>query len=286
MSDVNLAFAFTAGIVATINPCGFAMLPAYISYFLGIEATSTPNVGTSITRALVTGSVVSAGFLFVFGCAGLLVSLGFTAIREVVPWVAICVGITLIVLGCLVSSGRRIDIALPRFSGGTTEKNFRSLVVFGVSYAVASISCGLPTFIVVVSTSATGFQSGFTAFIFYACGMSVTLLALTISLALARSAFLEKLRSLVRYVDRASGVLMILAGAYLVIFWVIERTGSSSNWFLALVENWSSNLTNAVSDIGGVRTGILLSVVVALGLLVWLLQSGSIQRDETPERAD
>ena len=104
MSDVNLAFAFTAGIVATINPCGFAMLPAYISYFLGIEATSSPSLASSITRALVTGSVVSAGFLFVFGIAGLLVSLGFTAIRGIVPWIAIGVGVTLIILGCLVSS--------------------------------------------------------------------------------------------------------------------------------------------------------------------------------------
>ena len=115
--------------------------------------------------------------------------------------------------------------------------------------------------------------------------MSVTLLALTISLALARSAFLERLRSLVRYVDRASGALMILAGSYLVIFWVIERTGSSSNWFVTLIENWSSNLTNAVSDIGGVRTGVLLSIVVALGLLVWLLQSNSAQSDQAPEEA-
>ncbi len=285
MSDVNLAFAFTAGIVATINPCGFAMLPAYISYFLGIEANSTPNIGTSITRALVTGSVVSAGFLIVFGSAGLLFSLGFTAIREVVPWAAICVGLALIILGCFVTSGRRIDIALPKLGAGTNDRNLRSLVVFGVSYAVASISCGLPTFIVVVSTSVTGFRSGLTAFVCYACGMSVTLLALTVSLALARSTFLEKLRALVRYVDRGSGVLMVLAGTYLVIFWIIERTGSSSNWFVMLVERWSANLSNAVSDLGGVRTGVLLSIVVALGLLVWLLQATPTSPDEVTEGA-
>ncbi|MEC7829183.1 MAG: cytochrome c biogenesis protein CcdA [Actinomycetota bacterium] len=285
MSDINLAFAFTAGIVATINPCGFAMLPAYISYFLGIEANSSPNIGTSIARALVTGTVVSSGFLIVFGSAGLLISLGFTAIREIVPWVAICVGLALIALGCLVTTGRRIDIALPRFDAGTRERNLRSLVAFGVSYAVASISCGLPTFIVVVSTSVTGFRSGLTAFIFYAGGMSVTLLALTVSLALARSTFLEKLRSVVRYVDRGAGILMVVAGAYLVIYWVLERTGSPSTWFVALVEGWSSNLSNAVSDVGGVRTGVLLSVVVALGLLVWLLQSNPTSSNKSAEGA-
>ena len=37
MIDAPLALAFTAGMVATVNPCGFAMLPAYLSFFLGLE---------------------------------------------------------------------------------------------------------------------------------------------------------------------------------------------------------------------------------------------------------
>ncbi|MDP3063594.1 MAG: hypothetical protein Q8O40_10375 [Chloroflexota bacterium] len=32
---VPLGFAFGAGMVATVNPCGFALLPAYISLYLG-----------------------------------------------------------------------------------------------------------------------------------------------------------------------------------------------------------------------------------------------------------
>ena len=35
--DGLFAYAFTTGMLATVNPCGFAMLPAYLSYFLGIE---------------------------------------------------------------------------------------------------------------------------------------------------------------------------------------------------------------------------------------------------------
>ena len=37
MIDGLFAYAFTTGMLATVNPCGFAMLPAYLSYFLGIE---------------------------------------------------------------------------------------------------------------------------------------------------------------------------------------------------------------------------------------------------------
>ena len=38
--DARLALAFSAGMVATVNPCGFALLPAYLSYFLGLEDAS------------------------------------------------------------------------------------------------------------------------------------------------------------------------------------------------------------------------------------------------------
>ena len=272
MNDLNLAFAFTAGIIATINPCGFAMLPAYLSYFLGIEANAEPGPNTSVSRALWTGSAVSGGFLIVFGATGLLVSAGLTVIREIVPWIAICIGTLLIVFGSAVTAGKRLDFAFPKFERGTGGKDLRNLFLFGVSYAVASISCALPTFIVVVSTSVTGFTAGIVAFLFYAAGMTITLLALTMSLALARSSFLEKVRSMVRFIDRASGILMLLAGIYLVVFWLIERTGSSSNFLVTSVEGWSSSLSTAIGEIGGVRTGVLLTVIIALGLIVRLLQ--------------
>ncbi len=272
MNDLNLAFAFTAGIIATINPCGFAMLPAYLSYFLGIEANAEPGPNTSVSRALWTGSAVSGGFLIVFGATGLLVSAGLTVIREIVPWIAICIGTLLIAFGSAVTAGKRLDFAFPKFERGTGGKDLRNLFLFGVSYAVASISCALPTFIVVVSTSVTGFTAGIVAFLFYAAGMTITLLALTMSLALARSSFLEKVRSMVRFIDRASGILMLLAGIYLVDFWLIERTGSSSNFLVTSVEGWSSSLSTAIGEIGGVRTGVLLTVIIALGLIVWLLQ--------------
>ena len=42
MIDGLFAYAFTTGMLATVNPCGFAMLPAYLSYFLGIETRRRP----------------------------------------------------------------------------------------------------------------------------------------------------------------------------------------------------------------------------------------------------
>ena len=30
-----IALALTTGVITAFNPCGFAMLPAYVSYFVG-----------------------------------------------------------------------------------------------------------------------------------------------------------------------------------------------------------------------------------------------------------
>ena len=38
MSEQTLVLALAAGMLATVNPCGFAMLPAYLAWFLGLDA--------------------------------------------------------------------------------------------------------------------------------------------------------------------------------------------------------------------------------------------------------
>ena len=48
---------------ATVNPCGFAMLPAYLSYFLGIDRTHDGPAEAGVLRALLVGAVVSLGFV-------------------------------------------------------------------------------------------------------------------------------------------------------------------------------------------------------------------------------
>ncbi|HSJ36530.1 MAG TPA: hypothetical protein VLB85_15900, partial [Acidimicrobiia bacterium] len=40
---VLLTTAFAAGMISTVNPCGFAMLPAYLGYFLGGAPGTDPE---------------------------------------------------------------------------------------------------------------------------------------------------------------------------------------------------------------------------------------------------
>ncbi|NCG39848.1 MAG: cytochrome c biogenesis protein CcdA [Actinobacteria bacterium] len=270
MTSASLTFAFTAGLVATINPCGFAMLPAYLSYFLGTEEAEALNEKTSIGRAIITGLTVSSGFVAVFSIIGVLVSAGLSAVRQVVPWLTIFIGCALIALGIAFIFGYRLRIFLPNFREGPNNRNLKSLFLFGVSYAIASISCGLPTFIVVVSTSASNFTTGLISFFAYSIGMALVLTALTISLAIARQSLLVKLRLFLPKVDRLAGSLMIMAGMYLVVFWITERMGASPNRVILEVENWSASLSNQISNIGGVRVGVSLSIIVSAAMIFLL----------------
>lgn len=275
MITANLTFAFTAGMVATVNPCGFAMLPAYLSFFLGLESSNADGPDqrrASIGRALATGLVVSAGFLIVFGIVGLAVTAGLQAIRDIVPWIAIAIGVVLVVLGIAVLSGYRLQAVLPKLERGGGDRNLKSLFLFGVSYAVASISCGLPTFTVVVSTSVNDLQSSLASFIAYALGMAVVLLALTVSLATARTSVVTGLRRLLPYVDRVAGLLMVLAGGYMVWFWVTERLGAEQGGVVLRVEQWSSRLAHAINDVGGVRLGAIFSIIIAVATMYVLAQ--------------
>ena len=72
MIDGAFALAFLSGVVAAVNPCGFAMLPAYLSYFLGLEnqAPADEPARAGVARALVVSASVSAGFLAVFTVLG------------------------------------------------------------------------------------------------------------------------------------------------------------------------------------------------------------------------
>lgn len=270
MTSASLTFAFTAGLVATINPCGFAMLPAYLSYFLGTEEAEALNEKTGIGRAIITGLTVSSGFVAVFSIIGVLVSAGLSAVRQVVPWLTIFIGCALIALGIAFIFGYRLRIFLPNFREGPNNRNLKSLFLFGVSYAIASISCGLPTFIVVVSTSASNFTTGLISFFAYSIGMALVLTALTISLAIARQSLLVKLRLFLPKVDRLAGSLMIMAGMYLVVFWITERMGASPNRVILEVENWSASLSNQISNIGGVRVGVSLSIIVSAAIIFLL----------------
>lgn len=286
--DGSWAYYLAIGMVATVNPCGFAMLPAYLSYFMGLDGGSDEVADAGLRRAARVAVAVSAGFLVVFALAGSLVKLSSLPVYEYAPWVSVVIGVGLVVLGVAMLAGYEPTLRwLPTPQGGAQRaRTLRAMFVFGVSYAVASIGCTLPTFLVAVSGTIEreSFVDGVVVFGIYAAGMALVLTALTVSMALARTSVLRLLRSAQPYIHSISAALVTLAGLYVAYFGVLElRTNRAdgpqvpSSSVVDVVTGWSHDVADLVRSIGSVQIAVAVAALVGLGL-AWTARP---RRDQT-----
>lgn len=267
MIDAPLAYAFAAGLVAFVNPCGFPMLPAYLSYFIGLDDTEADHRGR-VPKALGAAAAVSLGFLAVFATLGVPISAGVTWIYRAMPWFTLVVGAGLLGMGVAMLAGHRLKLALPRLQPGGRTRGFTSMVLFGVSYAVASVSCTLPVFLTVVAGTVERVNplAGLLAFVAYGLGMSVLLMALSIALALARESMVRRMRSALRYADRLAGGLLVVVGLYFLVYGVYAMDPLQAAVSpVGAVGDWSAAATAWLAE-GGPRLGLLLGVPVVLSL--------------------
>lgn len=280
MLDVEFAYAFTAGMVAVVNPCGFAMLPAYLGFFLGADDGERDTLG-SLSRGLVVGAAVSAGFMLLFALAGALVAWTSLGVGRISPWFTVVIGVVLTAAGVAIAAGWTPTILLPRLDRGGRDRTLWSMFLFGLSYAVASLSCTLPVFstIVVTTFSRTSFASGVATFLAYAAGMAMLLIVLTLTLAAARRGFLTALRRVLPHIQRISGGIMALVGLYLLWWGVYEirmirrdewRSGAGP---VDLVTGWSTSLQNRLSDLDAVQVALVLGLVIASIVLAALVRA-------------
>ncbi len=118
------AFALAAGMAATVNPCGFALLPAYLSAFVGIEHRG--GRAGAVGRALTVSLALTAGFVLVFGTFGLIVSPLALRIEKYLPWATVVIGFGLLGLGVALLLGRQLMIKIPKFQKGSPRCRARS----------------------------------------------------------------------------------------------------------------------------------------------------------------
>lgn len=278
--NVEFAYAFTAGMVATVNPCGFAMLPAYLGFFLGTDDEEQDTLGAML-RGLVVGGAVSAGFLLLFVLAGMLVSWTSVGVGRMSPWFTVVIGAVLGIAGIAIAAGWTPSILLPRLDRGGRDRTPWSMFLFGLSYAVASLSCTLPVFTTVVVTtfSRTSFVGGVATFVAYGAGMAMLLVVLTLTLAVARRGFVTALRRVLPHMQRISGVIMAVVGAYLVWWGIYEiRLLQRDEWRrgagpVDVVTSWSTTLQNRLAGLDAVSVALIVGVVIASIVLAALLRA-------------
>jgi cytochrome c-type biogenesis protein len=225
---LQVGYAFGAGMVSAVNPCGFAMLPVYLSLYLGVEDRNFQRrpLVYRLAKAIWVAGVVTSGFSVLFGMFGIIVSAGGTALVRYMPWISVLVGILLILLGLWLLAGKHLSIAcmlqLAGKIGDPRKMTTGGFFLFGIGFGATSLSCTLPIFLMVVGSSATtgDFFSGVVQFVGYILGMGSVLLLLTLSMALVKEGVVVGiLRKALPHVQKVSAVLIILAGIYILHYW-------------------------------------------------------------------
>ena len=224
-----LGFAYAAGMVSAVNPCGFVMLPAYLGLYLGVNDKDASQVNPLIHvfRALKVGGSVTLGFVVLFGAAGILMSVGArAAVVDILPYLGLVIGIALALAGSWMVGGGKLYTGFAAQAasriGDPGQVNAKGYFLFGLSYGIASLSCTLPIFLSVIGTSFAVSEIGTSLgqFILYAVGMGTVILALTLGMAFFKGAMLGTLRKALPYVQPIGSWLMVVAGSYIVFYWL------------------------------------------------------------------
>jgi cytochrome c biogenesis protein CcdA len=230
-----VGLSFLRGLVASVNPCAFVLLPTYLMYFLGMSGARPGDQRTSVRRALLVSAAVSTGFMAVFVVAGVVSEYVTSWIEANAKYATLVIGLAFIALGLAMLAGYRLPISTPKVGTlsvmGEDRATLLAMVAYGAAYAVTSISCTLPLFTSTLfgNVQRGGWGSGLAHVVAYGLGMALVVTALTIALAVANTSFLRVLKSSSRYVDTIAAVLVTASGLYLVYyFWVVDVNEDSS----------------------------------------------------------
>jgi cytochrome c biogenesis protein CcdA len=218
MNLAAVSLALGAAMLATVNPCAFAMLPSLVSFYIGTDEIGYGQrpVISRLRDGITFGLAVTAGFLAVFSALGVVLSLGAAGIARYLPWGTILIGIGLVLLGLWLFAGRHLLIPVPAYEAPRESRSLRAMVLYGIAYAVASLACTLPVFLAIVGTSLLAGPGRVLVFVAYALGMGIVLMAVALSAVLFQGAISGYLRGVIPYVQQVGALLLVVAGVYLI----------------------------------------------------------------------
>ena len=269
-----VGLAFAAGLVAALNPCGFAMLPAYLTFVVSGAERSRP---AAVGRAAMATVAMTAGFVAVFATFGLLAVSIASTVQRYIPAVTVVVGVALLGAGLWMLSGRSLGLAVPGGFERAPTARLGSMFGYGAAYAVASLSCTVGPFLAVTASATRTDTHGDAIVVYgaYAAGFALVVGTLAVAAAFTSAALSARLRHLLPVINRIGGTLVIIVGLYVAYYGIYELrlfhgNGSPEDAVISAAGRLQSVLAGWVNGHGGWPWVLALSVLAALAVgLAW-----------------
>jgi len=274
VDTATLSLAIVAGVLATFNPCGFALLPAY----MGMIAAA--NEGRSKSQALIGGlrfaSGMTVGFILLFGTFGVVFAPFASAISRYLPIVTIIVGLLIIALGFWLLLGRKVGNGAGLIKGWSPGESWFSQVGYGLTFAIVSLSCTLGPFLAVTGASirSSDFFGIVFTFVAFALGMGAAVSVIAVATALTGSQVSVWMRSKSEVISRFTGSLVILAGLYVAWFgwfeWRVNSGERVNDPIISAVTDAQAWVVNTLSANSGmvITLAFIIVMVGVAGIIV------------------
>lgn len=210
---VATATLFGAGVLTSLTPCVYPLIPVTAGVIAGTAGKDAPRVRTlTLTLTYVFGLALFYALLGLL--AGLSGSLFGTISAN--PWVRFGVGNLLLVFGLAMLDV--IPVRLPqgvtRWAGNLGGGSYPAVFLLGATSGIVAAPCGAPAFAVVLTWVATT-QSAFWGFVYlfvFSLGMSVLLAA--VGIFAGAVALLPRSGFWMVWVKRVAGVIMLAMAEY------------------------------------------------------------------------
>lgn len=229
LANGSYTIALVAGIFATFNPCGFAMLPAYLTFII-LGADPKKKQREVFADAVKFSAFMGLGILAVFSLFAAAIIPFASSIQEYLPIFTLLIGLLLMAAAISLLLGKNFPSAKlwsPAIS--PTGKTF-TFIGYGVTFALGSISCTIGPFLAITNSALASANLAEILLTYLAFGLGISLTIAVLALITATSnQFLQRhIRKVSRVISVTSAVVLLFVGLYLLYFAWYELQLSSA----------------------------------------------------------
>ena len=228
------ALMVLAALLSFFSPCSFPVLPAFMAYYLNLDAKGT-KAGPKVAAG--RGFLASLGMVAVYGIIALVVLTAGLAARNL-QYISPAIGVVLIVAAILsllpfqyhyltrpfIALKQRIAA---RLGGRWTPGMGSKLFAFGAGYAAAGFACVAPPLIGAMSAASTVGrpEEAVLGIVLYALIVIGLMMAVTVALTVAGDRAIRKVRVWSGVMKYVSATALLIAGIYLLYLFYVSSVG-------------------------------------------------------------